>query len=47
MWEFFMDAGLGWTLSIFALIGGAIWFMMRVRKKLYGGTGPKKKGIIK
>lgn len=46
MREFFMDAGIGWYLFILVLMAGSIFFLTKVRKKLYGGP-PKKKGLIK
>ena len=41
-----MDAGWGWSLFILALIGGAVYVLKMVRKKMYGDA-PKQKGLIR
>ena len=47
MHEFSQDPGWFYYILILALIGGAVFGYMQVKKKLYGGHGPKKKGLIK
>ena len=47
MHEFSQDPGWFYYLIILGLIGGAVFGYFQVKKKLYGKTAPKKKGLIR